>query len=87
MAQARIGRVRMKAGGAEIVPLRLVSVGEGFRFDSDKILGAAMGQGFRELAIIGERDDGEFWLSSMSNAGVTLILLERAKAKIVSGED
>lgn len=83
MGQARIGRVRMKAGGAEVVPLRVVEVGEGYRFEADKILAAAMGQGLTNVVIVGERPDGELWLSAAANAGVSLILIERAKARIV----
>lgn len=87
MAHARIGRVRFKGGGAQVVPLRLVEVGDNFRFNPDEILSAAMGQDFRELAIVAETADGELWLSSVSNAGTTLILLERAKQRIVDGAE
>lgn len=74
----------MKAGGAEIVPLRLVSVGEGFRFNPDVILSAAMGQEFTNLVILGEMPHGELYVAGMANAGEALIMIERAKAKIVS---
>jgi len=84
MAHARIGRVRMKSSGAEIVPLRLVSVGEGFRFNPDTILSAAMGQGFSNLVVIGELPDGEMYVTGMANAGEALIMIECAKAKIIS---
>lgn len=84
MSAARIGRIRMKNGGAEIVPLRLVSVGEGYRFDPDNILEAAKGQGFTNLVIIAEQpDDDRLWVSSMANAGEAMIMLERAKLQII----
>lgn len=67
--------------------LKLVSVGEDFRFDPDAILEAATGQGFSEIVIIGHLGDGEFWVSGSANAGETLILMEKAKRQIVFGED
>lgn len=84
MAAARIGRIRMKAGGAEIVPLRLVRVGSGFRFEADKLLEAAKGAGFTNLVIIGELPDtDELSVRGMANAGEALILMERAKLQII----
>jgi hypothetical protein len=84
MAHARIGRVRMKEGGAEIVPLRLVSVGDGFRFDPDKLLAGAMGQGFTNLVILAEQaDDDKLYIASMANAGEAMVMIERAKLQII----
>jgi len=81
---ARIGKVTLKAGGAQVVPLRLVSVGEGFRFEPDKLLDAAKGQDFTNLVIIAEQpDDDRLWVSSMANAGEALVLMERAKLQII----
>lgn len=72
---------------AEIHKLQPVEVGEGFRFDPDELLEAAKGHGFTNLVIIGEKEDGEQWVSGMANAGETLVLMERAKRQIVFGED
>lgn len=84
MSHARIGRIRMKAGGAEVVPLRLVSVGSGYRFDPDKLLTAALGEQFINLVIIAERPEGgDLWVSSMANAGEALFLIERAKLQLI----
>lgn len=61
-------------------------VGDGYRFDPDAILEAAKGQGFVSVAILAELPDGSLWVSSASNAGETLVLMERAKRQIVFGE-
>lgn len=83
-SHARIGRIRMKNGGAEIVPLRLVHVGEGFRFNPDELLAKALGRGFTNLLIIGELpDDDELYLVAMANAGEALIMMERAKLQMI----
>lgn len=62
-------------------------VGEGFRFDPDKILEEAKGQGFTMVSIIAEREDGTIFVSGSANAGETLILMKRAERQIVLGED
>lgn len=69
---------------AEIVKFDPVLVGEAFRFDPDELLEAAKGQDFTNLAILGELPSGEIWLSGMANAGETLVMMERAKLKIIS---
>lgn len=65
--------------------LELVEVGEDYRFEPDVLLEAAKGQGFTNLVIIGEMpdDDATLWVSSMANAGQALILMERAKLKVI----
>lgn len=68
---------------SNVVKFDPVVVGEGYRFDADEILEAAKGQEFTNLAIIGELPDGEIWFSGMANAGETLILIERAKLKVI----
>jgi hypothetical protein len=72
---------------SNVAKLELVTVGDGFRFDPDELLEEAKGHGFTNLVIIGELPDGEQWVSGMANAGESLILMERAKRKIVFGED
>ena len=72
---------------SNVVELKLVEVGENFRFEADKLLDAAKGQQFAKLAIIGENPDGTLWLSGTSNAGETLILLKWAEGLIVTGKD
>ncbi|MFZ5784037.1 MAG: phosphoribosylformylglycinamidine synthase [Pseudomonadota bacterium] len=69
----------------KVTKLELVEVGEGFRFDADDLLEAAKGQGFSRLAIIGERPDGDLWVSGSANAGETIILIELAKHRIIHG--
>lgn len=71
---------------AEIVKLQPVEVGEGYRFDPDEIVNGALGKPFRKIAIIGELDDGEIWVSGNANAGETLVLMELAKRVIVPSE-
>jgi hypothetical protein len=71
---------------AEVLQFHPQLVGEGFRFEPDKILEEAKGRGFTNVLIIGEMEDGEFWVSSAANAGEALVLMEKAKHKIVFGE-
>ena len=66
--------------------LKLATVGSGFRFEPDKLLEEAKGQGFTNLVILGELPDGETWVSGMANAGETLVMMERARRIIVFGK-
>lgn len=76
-------------GGAvsEVVELKLVEVGENFRFQAEKILDAAKSQNFGRMAIVGDLDDGSIYVAGTANAGETLVLLERAKHLLVFGKD
>lgn len=71
---------------AEPVKLELVTVGEGFRFESDALLEAAKGQDFTRLAILAQHEDGSIWVSGSANAGETLVLMELAKLQIIGRE-
>jgi hypothetical protein len=62
-----------------VVELKLVEVGENFRFDPDTLLEAAKGNDFGRLVIIGEHADGSLWISGTANAGESVIMMERAK--------
>jgi hypothetical protein len=64
-----------------IVPLELVEVGENFKFEADKILEAAKGN-LETVFIVGQALDGSLWVSSSVNAGVSLILMEKARHQI-----
>lgn len=70
-----------------VVKFEPVLVGEGFRFDPDELLEAAKGQGFTTVAILGQMEDGSYWVSGSANAGETLILIERAKHQIIFGDE
>lgn len=72
---------------SEVVKLQPVEVGEGFRFDADAILEAAKRKGFTTVAVLGQLEDGSFWVSGSANAGETLILMERAKRQICFGDE
>lgn len=72
---------------SNVVKFEPVEVGEGFRFDPDEILEAAKGRGFQTVAVLGQLEDGTFWVSGSANAGETLILMERAKQQIVFGKE
>lgn len=71
---------------AEIHKFQPIEIGDAYRFDPDEILEQAKGKSFSELVIIGTLPDGEHWTSGNCNAGEALILMERAKIKIVTGE-
>lgn len=67
--------------------LSLVSVGEGFRFVADDILGAAKGKDFTQIAILAQHEDGSIWVSGSANLGETLVLMELAKHELLFGGD
>lgn len=67
----------------KVVKLEVVEVGEGFRFDADKLLEDAKGQNFETLVILGQLPDGELWISASGNTGESVILIELAKHKIL----
>lgn len=84
MGQARIGRIRMKNGGADIRILHPDSVGDGYRVHPTKICDAARNEPFLNMVLIGELpDDDELYITAMGNVGVSLILLERAKLQLI----
>jgi hypothetical protein len=67
---------------SNVVKLEPVEIGDGYRFDPDELLEANKGAGWSILALIGEID-GEIVVCGSANAGETLILLEKAKLKII----
>lgn len=73
---------------SEVVKIadHLTVVGEGYRFNCDEILEAAKGRDFGRLLIIGDLPDGKIYVAGSANAGESLILLERAKMRIVGHE-
>jgi len=72
---------------SEVVELKLVEVGEGFRFEADAILEAAKGKLFGRMAILGTHEDGSIYVAGTANAGETLVLMEMAKHFIVFGKE
>lgn len=72
--------------GATVHKFEPREVGSGYRFDPDTILEEAKGRGHTNILIIGELDDGSLWVSSAANAGEALVLMEKAKRRIVFGE-
>ena len=73
---------------AEIVKLsdHIEEVGPGYRFDPKEILEKAKAFPFDKVAILGEDENGELWVSGSANAGEIMILMEKAKKLIVWGE-
>lgn len=71
---------------SNVVELVPDTVGEGYRFDPDRILEEAKGRGFQNILVIGELEDGTLRISSAANAGEALVLMEKAKHQIVFGE-
>ena len=65
-----------------VVKFEPVEVGDGYRFDHDELLEANKGAGFEMLVLIGEID-GEIVVAGSANAGESLILMEKAKLKII----
>jgi hypothetical protein len=65
-----------------VVRIEPRELGEDFQLDHDGILEANKGQGYSMLAVLGEKD-GEVYINGSANAGLTLILLEKAKLQII----
>lgn len=70
-----------------VVKMQPENIGESYRFDADEILEYAKGNDFKALAILAELPDGSLWVSGNANAGETMILMEKAKHRIVWGDD
>lgn len=69
-----------------VTKLKPVSVGDNYVFDADAILEGAKGHDLETIVIVGQRPNGDLWLSSAVNAGTSLILLHRAINQIVGGD-
>jgi hypothetical protein len=65
-----------------VVKFEPVEVGEGYRFDPDELLEANKRLDWATLVLIGEID-GEIVVAGSANAGESLILLEKAKLRII----
>jgi len=70
----------------KVVKFEPVVVGSDYRFDPDEILEAAKGNKFEIVAVLAINPDGTMWVSGSANAGEIMILMEKAKNHIVSGE-
>lgn len=69
----------------EVVNFQAQNIGEGYRLDADVVLDEAKGNAFDRILIVGQMEDGEFYIAGNANAGESLILLERVKDFIVHG--
>jgi len=72
---------------AKVVKFEPITVSSDYRFDADETLENAKGQPFTCLAIIGQLEDGSQWVTGNANAGEILVMMERAKHRLVFGED
>jgi hypothetical protein len=70
-----------------VTELKLVEVGEGFRFEAEKILDGAKGNVFERMAVVGRLESGELYVAGTANAGEMLVLLEQARHFIVFGKE
>lgn len=70
-----------------ITKLTPVEVGERFRFEPDEILEEAKGQPFTTVCVLGQLEDGTIYVTGSANAGETMIPLEKAKRRIVFGDE
>lgn len=71
---------------SDVLKLVPQSIGEDFRFDPDEILEDSKGKPFEKIAIMGEMEDGELWISGNASYGEVLILMEKIKRMVVFGE-
>lgn len=58
-------------------------VGEGYRFDADEVLESAKGNSFSAMMVIGELEDGSFYIAGNCNAGESMILLRRVEMHLI----
>lgn len=72
---------------SNVIKFEPVEVGEAYRFDADEILECAKGQEFTSLAVLGQLEDGSYWITGNANAGEILMLMERAKHQLIFGEE
>lgn len=70
----------------KVVKFEPVVVGSDYRFDPDEILENAKGHDFQTVAVLAINQDGTMWISGSANAGEIMILMEKSKNHIVSGE-
>lgn len=70
-----------------VTELKLVEVGEGFRFEAGKILDGAKGNVFERMAVVGRLESGELYVAGTANAGEMLVLLEQVRHFIVFGKE
>lgn len=69
---------------SDVVKFNPVIVGEGYRFDPDDVLEAAKGQAFSSMMVIGELEDGSFYIAGNCNAGEGIILMRRVEMELIS---
>lgn len=69
--------------------LRLVPdlIGEDVDLGAKNVLEEAVEFGLDTVVVIGETEDGEIYVAGSRNAGTSLVLIERAKHKLVFGDD
>jgi hypothetical protein len=61
-----------------VVPLRVVEIGEGVHLQPDKVLSAALGK-LDEVVVIGLTEDGEPFIASSEGVAKALWLIEKCK--------
>ena len=67
----------------DVIQFEPIDIGDGYKFDPDEVLENAKGQGFTNVAIVGQLPNGETWLSGASNSAETIMLMERAKLMLL----
>lgn len=72
---------------SNVVNLKLIEVGENFKFEATKLLEAAKSENFERMAIIGRLENGNLYVSGTANAGETFVLLEHARHLLAFGKD
>lgn len=68
-----------------VEPIRLVEIGDDRRQQAKFILKDAKAQKLDDVLIIGRSDDGELWAASSLNAGQSLWLIEKLRARLLEG--
>ena len=70
---------------ANVSAIRLVQLGDDRRVPGKLVLKAARAEKLSEVMVIGRTDDGELWAKSSLNAGQSLWLLEKLRARLLDG--
>lgn len=69
----------------KVETIRLVEIGDDRRQQAKFILKDAKAQKLDDVLIIGRSDDGELWAASSLNAGQSLWLIEKLRARLLEG--
>lgn len=75
----------MTASTSKVTSIRLTEIGDDHRIQTKVIMKEAKAACLDDVLIVGRDDSGELWARSSLNAGQSLWLLEKLRARILDG--